>query len=167
MKYAILILTVLAITGCGQAPDVGSAKVSLPTIVVSTPETTADPEVAATPATIAAVTPVDPVAEPSPSPSASPLPPATVVSFIFQNSIGICDAVKNWSPQVTTIVFPANSGNSTQFVFAASGITIGNTDGSGGPAGKYTGTITKAGPLHDPHPTCVITVSLGQLVSVE
>lgn len=148
MKTLKILIAVSAFTlgACGQIP-------SLPVVPSATPQTSTS-----------TTTLAGPVATPSPTPSASPLPPPTVVSYIFQNSIGICNAVKNWNPATTTIVFPTNSGGGLIYTFAATGIMISNADGS--QPGTYTGTITKVGALNNP-PACTITVNLGQLASVQ
>lgn len=141
---------ILTLTACGQAP-------SIPSIDGLT---TDQPTLAANPVSPAPASTPDP----TPSSSPSPLPPPTIVSYIFQNSIGICDAVKNWNPATTTIVFPGNSGGGYIYTFAATGIRISDPDG--GNAGNFTGTITKAGAFNNP-PVCTITVNMGTLASVQ
>lgn len=157
-KMTIAALTLITLAGCGQAPTL-----SIDATTLASQPTATNPAVDPLPGiTPAAVPTATPTATPTSTPS--PLPPPTVVSYAFNNSIGICDAVRNWNPTTTTVVFPTNSGGAFIFTFAATGVKISNADGSG--AGNYTGTITKAGILNAP-PVCVITINAGSMTGIQ
>jgi hypothetical protein len=155
MKTVLLFLLVAVTTACGQAPgQPGQAVNALSVEAPVNSDPVGNDPIASNPV---------PIPAPSPTPSASPVP-AIIVHFIYQNSAGICDAVRNWNPATTTLVFPTNGAGTFIYTFKADGITISNADGSN--AGLLTGTITKDGPANNP-PTCVITVNMGQLASIQ
>lgn len=97
----------------------------------------------------------------------TPPPEVTVLTFIYQNSIGICDALEHWNPETETVVFPANSGNTGEYSFEASGVYSTHPDGTHRAklAPFETVQIVKDGALNHPA-QCTITVTNGELVSV-
>lgn len=123
------------------------------------------PLVATTPSTPPIESNSDPVA-----PKSDTVVPASVTteSFIFQNSQGICDALKNWDPKATTIVFPTASAGKYLYTFAESGVTISHSDGSQEAILGMDSVITiiEKGPLNNP-PVCTISVENGQLVNID
>lgn len=161
MKYLIPILLLIA---CGKIPD---ATIEVPS---PTPTPTVTP-LAPTPSP-APVVATTPTPTPSPTSTVAPIVPITILKFIFQNSIGICDALKNWNTNTQTIIFPNNSGTSISstflYVFEKNGVFIENLDGTG--KGKLDNgdpiTIVEEGALNHP-PVCTITVNHAQLENVK
>jgi hypothetical protein len=164
IKYVLI--GMLAV-GCGASPEMASVPLAGPAATDPTSVATPTPLATQGPSQSPGIVPEGATPMVSPTPTASPLPPATLDTFIFQNSIGICNALKNWDPVTTSIQFPSNAGGTFLYTFTAQGVTIENGNGTNQNtlAVNSPVTIVKAGPINNP-PVCTITVNDGQLVSV-
>lgn len=148
MKYSMAtLLSLMALSACGPAPEINSAAIVLPE-----PEA---PTILVTPSPSPTV-----VASPSPSPSPQAV---TVKTYASNQDNLICPAFRSLVPATTTIVV-TYMGAGYYYTFAESGVTYTlYSDGS-------TGTVGSAVLLYGANPSnpnCKVTVQGGQIVSIQ